>query len=40
MFNLVGVFWGTDDQKYFLRVLLGFVVWGVRKVIFGGFDKN
>ena len=40
MINLVGVFWGPDDQKCFLRVLLGFVVWGSEKLFLGGFDKN
>ena len=40
MVNLVGVSWGTDDQKCFLRVLLGFVNWGSEKLFLGGFDKN
>jgi hypothetical protein len=40
MVNLVGVFWGTDDQKCFLRVLMGLVVWGSEKLFLGGFDKN
>ena len=39
MVDLVGFFWGTDDQKCYLRVLLRFVVW-VRKVIFGAFVKK
>ena len=40
MVNLVGFFCGTDDQKYFLRVLLGFVVWGSEKLFLGVFEKN
>jgi len=28
MINLVGDFWGPDDQKCLLRVLLRFEVWG------------
>ena len=40
MVNLVGVFWGPDDQKCFLRVLLGFVVWGSEKLFLGVFEKN
>ena len=39
MVNLVGVFWGTDDQKCFLRVLLGFVVWGSEKLFLGVLTK-
>ena len=35
MINLVGVFWGPDDQKCFLRVLLGFVDWGSEKLFLG-----
>jgi len=40
MVNLVGIFWCTDDKKCLLRVLLGSVVWGIRKVIFRSFDKK
>jgi len=40
MINLVGGFWGSDDQKCFLRVLLGFVVWGSEKLFFGGLTQN
>ncbi len=40
MVNLEGVFWGTDDQKCFLRVLMGYVVWGSEKLFLGDFDKN
>jgi len=40
MINLVVVCWGPDDQECFQRVLLGFVVWGFEKLIFGGFDKK
>jgi hypothetical protein len=40
MFNLVGVFWGPDDQKCFLRVLLGFVDWGSEELFLGVFTKN
>ncbi len=40
MINLVGFFWGADDQKCFLRVLLGFVVWGSEKLFLGVFEKN
>ncbi len=32
MVNLVCVFWGPDDQKCPLRVLLRFVVWGSKKL--------
>jgi len=39
MANLVGVFWGTDDQKCFLRVLLGLVVWGPEKLFLGVLTK-
>ena len=38
--NLVGVFWGPDDQKCFLRVLLRFVVWGSEKLFWGVLTKN
>ena len=40
MINLVGVFWGPDDQKCFQRVLLGFVVWGSEKLFLGVLKKN
>ncbi len=40
MINLVGVFWGLDDQKCFLRVLLGFEDWGPEKLFFGVLTKN
>ncbi len=40
MINLVGFFWGLDDQKCFLRVLLGFVDWGPEKLFFGVLTKN
>jgi len=40
MINLVGVFWGPDDQKCFLRVLFGFVVWGPDKLFLGVLTKN
>jgi hypothetical protein len=40
MVNLVGFFCGPDDQKCFQRVLLGFVVWGSEKLIFGVLTKN
>jgi hypothetical protein len=40
MINFVWVFWGPDDQKCFLRVLLGFVVWGSEKLFLGVFEKN
>ena len=40
MTNLIGVFWGLDDQKYFLRVLLGFVDWGSEKLFWGVLTKN
>ena len=36
----MGVFWGIDDQKCFLRVLMRLVVWGSEKLFLGGFDKN
>jgi len=39
MVNLVRVFRGTDVQKYFLRVLLGFVVWGSEKLFLGVLTK-
>ena len=32
MVNLVRVFWSPDDQKCPQRVLLGFVVWGSKKL--------
>ena len=34
MVNLVWVFWGPDDQKCPLRVLLRLVVWGSKKLFF------
>ena len=40
MVNLVGVFCGADDQKCFLRVLLGFVDWGSEELFLGVFTKN
>jgi hypothetical protein len=40
MINLVWVFWGLDDQKYFLRVLLGFVDWGSENLFLGVLTKN
>ena len=40
MINLVGVFWGPDDQKCFLRVLLGYVVWGSEKLFLGVLTKD
>jgi len=40
MINLVGVFWGPDDQKCFLRVLLGFVDWGSENLFLGVLTKN
>jgi len=40
MINLVGFFWGPDDQKCFLRVLLGFVDWGSEKLLLGALTKN
>jgi len=40
MINLVGVFWGSDDQKCFLRVLLGFVDWRPEKLFLGVLTKN
>jgi len=40
MINLVGVFWGPNDQKCFLRVLLGFVDWGSEKLFLGVLPKK
>ncbi len=40
MINLVGIFWGPDDQNCFLRVLLGFVDWGSEKLFWGVLTKN
>jgi len=40
MINLVGVFWGTDDKKCFLWVLIGFVVWGPKSYFWGFKTKN
>ena len=40
MVNLVGFFCGNDDQNGFLRVLLGFVVWGSEKLFLGVLTKN
>ena len=40
MVNLVGFFCGTDAEKCFQRVLLGFVVWGSEKLFLGVFEKN
>ena len=40
MANLVGVFWGPDDQKCSLRILLRSVVWGSKKLLFGAFDTK
>jgi len=40
MINLVGVFWGPDDQKCFQRVSLEFVVWGSEKLFLGVLTKN
>ena len=40
MVNLVGVFWGTDDQKCFQQVLLGFLVWGSEKLFLWVLTKN
>jgi len=40
MINLVGVFWGPDDQKCFLQVSLGFVDWGSEKLFLGVLTKN
>jgi hypothetical protein len=40
MINLVGFFLGPDDQKCFLWVLLGFVVWGSKKLFLGVLTKN
>ena len=39
MVNLVWVFWGPDDQKCPLRVLLRFVVWGSKKLFLGVSKK-
>ena len=39
MINLV-FFLGPDDQKCFLRVLLGFVDWGSEKLFLGVLTKN
>jgi len=39
MVNLVLVFWGPDDQKCPLRVLLRFVVWGSKKLLLGILTK-
>ena len=40
MINLVGFFGGPDDQKCFLRVLLGFVDWGSEKLFLVVLTKN
>ena len=40
MINLVGVFWGPDDQKCFLRVLLGFVDWVSEELFLEVLTKN
>ncbi len=40
MINLVGFFGGPNDQKCFLRVLLGFVDWGYEKLFLGVLTKN
>jgi hypothetical protein len=40
MINLVGFFWGAEDQKCFQWVLLGFVVWGSKKLFLGVLTKN
>jgi len=40
MINLVVFFGGPDDQKCFLRVLLGFVDWGSEKLFLGVLTKN
>jgi len=40
MINLVGVFWGPDDRKCFLRVLMGFVDWGSENLFLGVLTKN
>jgi len=34
------LFWGPDDQKCFLRVLLGFVDWASEKLFWGDLTKN
>jgi hypothetical protein len=39
MINLVGAFWGPDNQKYSLPVLLRFVVWGSEKLFLGFLTK-
>ena len=35
MVDLVSAFCGTDDQKCFLQVLLGFVDWGSETLFMG-----
>jgi len=39
MVNLVGVFCGTNDQRRLLGVLLGFEVWGSKKLFLGVLTK-
>jgi len=39
MINLMGVFWGLDDQKCSLPVLLRFVAWGSEKLFLGVSTK-
>jgi len=39
MVNLVRVFWGPNDQKCPLRILLRFVVWGSKKLFLGVLTK-
>jgi len=39
MINLVGFFWGPDDQKCSLPVLLRFVVWVCEKLFLGVLTK-
>jgi hypothetical protein len=39
MINLVGFFWGPDDQKCSLPVLLRFVVWGSERLFLGVLTK-
>jgi len=39
MVSLVWIFWGPDDQKCPLRVLLRFVVWGSKKLFLGVLTK-
>jgi len=39
MINLVGFFWGSGDQKCFLRVLLGFEDWGSENLFLGVLAK-